>query len=152
MADYIAETTVNDILELLKDVSDNNVWTSALSGLQTAANTLGLGGIKVPVPVPQAIVNDITEAVEDALTGGDGGDSSSPSPSEPQPGLNLTPIDPLDPLKKIAKAINEAEKLLNEENLVIATGTVEANLNVDVGGVAGANATIKVDIRPRPQA
>ena len=62
----------------------------------------------------------------------------------------IPPVDPLLPLQRIAQAINAAEQNLNQENLVIHSGSVDVNLTVDVGGVAGAAANIKFNIAPRP--
>ena len=146
MADYFVEKTVDALLGELEGVSDNAVWTGALSGVRAAANQLGLGGIKITLPVPQAIINDILDSAGDFVTPDD---SSSPPPV---PAMDLAAVDPLEPLKKIAAAINEAEGLLNQENLVIATGEVEATFNVDVGGVAGANAAVRITIQPRQEA
>ncbi len=144
MADYVVNRSVSQILNDLKDADpDNAVWTGAIDGLKTTANGLGLGGVTIPIVVPQAIIDDIIDFVTPDADGGGG--------STPVPGLDLAAVDPLEPLKKIAQAINEAEGLLNQENLVIATGEVEATLNVDVGGVAGANAAIRITIQPRPE-
>ena len=45
--------------------------------------------------------------------------------------------------------MRRAEDTLNQENLVIASGELSVELNVDVGGVAGAHA--KVDLRIEPK-
>ncbi len=60
------------------------------------------------------------------------------------------PPDPTEVLEKIVNAINQAETILNKQNLVIATGSVQASLSVNVGGVAAGQATIQITIQPKP--
>lgn len=62
----------------------------------------------------------------------------------------LPPIDPVAALRLLAEAISEAERTLNGDNLVIATGNVEVDLNLDVGGIVGAHAKFSLRIEPKP--
>lgn len=54
-------------------------------------------------------------------------------------------IDPLVVLREIADALNAAESVLNQQNFVIASGTVSAQLTLPI-----ANATVTFTITPRP--
>lgn len=70
----------------------------------------------------------------------------------PQLPANPPTVDVFDTLTKIADAINQAETILNKQNLVILTGNVEAELNVMAAkGSPGAHAKISFQITPKPQ-
>ncbi len=82
-----------------------------------------------------------------------------PIPTLPTPGLAdggvpaisvpaVNPIDPTKALGAIAKAIKEAETTLLGENLAIHNASVDVELTVDVGGVAGASAKFNLQIGP----
>ena len=72
--------------------------------------------------------------------------------SAPQLPANPPTVDSFDTFTKIAEAINQAENILNKQNLVILTGTVEAELNVMTAkGGPGAHAKISFQITPKPQ-
>lgn len=62
----------------------------------------------------------------------------------------LPPINPVEALRQLAAAVSEAEQTLNQQNLVVATGTMDVELNVDVGGVLGAHAKLSLKIEPKP--
>ncbi len=64
----------------------------------------------------------------------------------------LKPIDPSRALDEIAKAIKKAEQTLLGENLAIHNASVDIDLAVDVGGVAGATAHFNLTIGPTPTA
>lgn len=63
-------------------------------------------------------------------------------------GPPLVPVDPKIVLKAVAEGIMEAERALNAENLLIASGSVELTVNVIHEGNPGALARIMLDIRP----
>ncbi|HEV2818061.1 MAG TPA: hypothetical protein VGW40_12670 [Allosphingosinicella sp.] len=63
----------------------------------------------------------------------------------------LSPIDPAKALAQIAKAVSEAEKAFNVQNLAVMNGKVNVQLMVNVGGVAGAQANFDLTIGPTPQ-
>jgi hypothetical protein len=67
-------------------------------------------------------------------------------PALPEPAIN--PVDPVKALGDIAKAIKEAETTLLGENLAIHNASVDVELSVDVGGVAGASAKFNLQIGP----
>lgn len=74
-----------------------------------------------------------------------------PSPGDlipPPPASTLQPIDPADALREVARAVRDAESVLNEANLAIANASAEVTLVVRVGGLAGADATLNVTISP----
>lgn len=133
MADSF-DLTLDDVLDQLEAVP-------AL-GLLAAAFRAGLGPIgidatemKISFPI------DLIEDLVSALTPPGGTD-----PPTVLPGLTLG--DPMQPLQRIAEAINAAEALLNQQSLVVAQGSVEVTLGIDVGG-AQADAKLRLDIRPR---
>jgi hypothetical protein len=68
------------------------------------------------------------------------------APAVPLPATN--PIDPAKALGDIAKAIKQAEQTLLGENLAIHNASVDIDLVVDVGGVAGASAKFNLQIGP----
>lgn len=114
------------------------------------ADTVGAGGL--PYSGFKAAVGGLVDLDEEigfdipnpfpAPPGGDSG-SVAPAPS-------LEPIDPAAVMKSIARAMREAEKLLNVENLAIGRASAEVSLVVSVGGIAGATTTLKLDIGPSP--
>lgn len=63
----------------------------------------------------------------------------------------LSPINTTDALKEIAKAVSEAEKALNVQNLAVLNGKVNVQLVVKVGELAGAHASFDLAIGPAPQ-
>jgi hypothetical protein len=79
-------------------------------------------------------------------------------PPPPSPGsgtavtapLPLQPIDPVKALEDIAKAVRQAERTLLGENLSIHNASVDVNLLVNVGNVAGASANLNLKIGPVP--
>jgi hypothetical protein len=167
MPDDHFELSLDDVLDLLKDASSQLSDTSPGLGapsprdayetaLEIFRDTIAaLPGdvldLSVDVTPPQAWVadqlqfwKDKVKDLEDQLK--DLTDGQPPAPTAPA----SPAIDPLLPLERIAQAINAAEKNLNQENLVISSGSIEVTLNVDVGGVAGAAANIKFNIAPRP--
>ncbi len=70
--------------------------------------------------------------------------SGGSAPAMPQP------IDPQKVLQAIAEAIEDAEEILGRQRLAIATGHVEADMTVNIGGVAGASAKFRLQIGPTP--
>lgn len=82
---------------------------------------------------------------------GDGGGGGAGPPNLLPPIPVLQPIDPQLAVTQIAQAVREAEKILNSENLAIGGATAEINVVVSVGGVAGANATLKINLGPTPR-
>ncbi len=79
----------------------------------------------------------------------DGGGGGGGAVQLPLPGL--VPIEPDEVLKAVADAIAAAEKILNAENLAIGGATAEVNVVVSVGGLAGANANLKINLGPTPR-
>lgn len=79
-----------------------------------------------------------------SLPGAGAGGGAPPPPT----GFGLQPIDPADALREIAKAVRDAESVLNEANLAIANASADVKLVVRVGGLAGADATLNVTISP----
>lgn len=66
------------------------------------------------------------------------------------PPLISPPIDPLIVLKQIADGIQHAENILNQQSLIIASGSVEIELDVKVGNEVGGHAKITFQISPKP--
>lgn len=66
-------------------------------------------------------------------------------------GAALAPIDPAKALQDIAKAVAEAEKMFNGQNLAVLHGKVNVQLLVKVGDIAGAQANFDLAIGPIPQ-
>lgn len=123
------------------------------------ANKVGVGG--APYEAFKAAVGfavDLDEVIKFSIPNpfpappgsGDEGDGAGP-PNLLPPLPSLQPIDPSSALKSIAKAIRDAEKLLNAENLAIGGASAEVTLVVEVGGLAGANTTFKINIGPTPR-
>lgn len=104
-------------------ISWNDVCDSLGRGLDAA-------GISRRITVPDSV------SPPGASGGGDAGAPAIPEPNEV--------------LEKIVRAINQAEGILNQQNLVIAAGSVQASLNVSVAGVVAAQATIQLNIQPKP--
>lgn len=75
---------------------------------------------------------------------------TAPEPAAALPN-QLVPISPTDAMREVAEAVRDAETALNEANLAIANASAEVSLVVNVGGVAGANATLNVTISPTTQ-
>ncbi len=70
--------------------------------------------------------------------------------SPPPVAFPAAAVDPTQALNDIARAIKEAEKTLLGENLSIHNASVDVQLSVDVGGVAGATANFNLQIGPVP--
>ncbi len=139
---YSITLSADDILDKLKATFDNNGVHTAIEGLRDTLAILGWDDSEdseVTFSIPQHIVDAILSA----------GTLSFPDPPEDTPG-GLISVDPVEPLRQLAKAINAAESLLNEEHLVIASADVQVDLNVAVGGLAGARAVVKFGIQPKP--
>ena len=60
-------------------------------------------------------------------------------------------VEPEAVLEAIAKALKNAEGLLNDANLALLSGSVGIKLNVAVAGVAGAQTEFTLQIGPVPQ-
>lgn len=155
MPDQQITLSVSAAIAGLGSISQNSLWQGAVSGLEASANQLGLGDRSFEIPLPDWV--DLLSAAKEELEGKvqelqDLLDAQPPGTAPGAgPGLPaLAPVDPLAPLQRLAEAINAAEQRLNLQNLVIASGSVEVNLSVKVGDLAGAQATVKLDIQPRP--
>lgn len=68
----------------------------------------------------------------------------------PPPPLSSPPVDPLVVLKQIADGIKTAENILNQQSLIIATGSVEVEMEVKVGKEVGGHAKITFQVTPKP--
>jgi hypothetical protein len=108
---------------------------------------------KLAVPPALALLGkDMDDKIEFIIpdpfldAGSGGGEVTLPAPP---PGL--APIDPTEVLTAIAAAMGEAEKILNAENLAIGGATAEVNVVVSIGGLAGANANLKINLGPTPR-
>ena len=76
--------------------------------------------------------------------GGGGGGGAAPAAA-------ANPINPLDALQQVVTAVRTAEKDLEDKaNLHIAQGTIDLEMAIDVGGVAGAQGRIHLEIAPKP--
>lgn len=125
----------------------------AQGGCEGAVGTLRgmFAGLSVTLPTPQGVLDELAEWKEKAqelqeqLGNSGGGDGDGPAPGTPL----LPGGDPMEPLRRLAEAINEAENTLNLQNLIIASGSAEVSLVVEVGGAA-AQASVRLDIQPRP--
>lgn len=107
--------------------------SGALGALRQALNDLGISGRDTPIPKRLPSLPPLPT-----------GSGNAP------PGLPLPPVDPVLALQQLADAISRAEKTLNQENLLIASGDLNVDLSVDVGGVAGAHAQVNLRIEPKP--
>lgn len=114
------------------------------------ADTVGAGGlpystfraaISAVVDLDETISIDIPDPFSTPFDSGSG--ASVPGPA-------LQPIDPSAVLKSIARAMREAEKLLNTENLAIGGASADVTLVVDIGGIAGATTTFRINVGPTP--
>lgn len=76
--------------------------------------------------------------------------ADSTLPSGGLPGAVPAPLSPVEVLQEIAKAINNAESVLNQQNFVIAAGSVQATVTVSLPGMAAAQATVQLTIGPKP--
>lgn len=127
------------------------------SYVKPLADKVGAGGAFNAFKTAIGLVVDLDEDISfnipnpfPAPPGSEGGESDNP-PNLLPPIPSLQPINPEAALKAIAKAVREAEKLLNVENLAIGGASAEVSLIVDIGGVAGANTTFKINIGPTPR-
>ena len=156
MADTInVVLTAQQVLDALKGLCPRPPPPLAGSACRSAVDALAAlidvaADLNFEVPSPQALLDEIddlktkAEALQRQIEELLGSAQTPVAPTPPLPGG-----DPLMPLRRLAEAINEAESLLNDQNLVIAGGTVDVQLTVAVGG-ASAGANIKLDIAPRP--
>jgi len=111
-----------------------NTITDSLTEVKNLINDLG---IPAPAPIPDSVLQ-LLNKIKDLL------DNLPAQPPKP------TPMDPVLAVKQIAEAIKQAEETLNKQNLVIASGSVQVDLDVKVGDAAGAHATINFQISPKP--
>ena len=145
--------SVADALDKLREVYPNNpAWTGPVDALKGVLNTLPAPP-PIAFPVPQWVTdlqnqaNSLSQqllALQQQLASLL---SAPPQPPSPPP---LAPANPVDVLRDIATGVKTAESILNEVNLVIATGAVETELDVAFGKVAGAHAKIKINLTPKP--
>lgn len=142
MADTL-DFSASDALDALALLCPGGPAGAACTGAIATLRGIA-GGLTISLPTPQSVLDEIQtwrEKAEDTLSGG--GEST-------RPGLPALPGgDPMEPLRRLAEAINEAESKLNTQNLVIASGSAEVSLVVEVGGAA-AQASVRLDIQPRP--
>lgn len=139
--------SASEVLDALEELCPGGLAQSPCEG---AIGTLrGLfSGLSVTLPTPQGVLDELAEwkqKAEDLQAQQGNGEGGAPSPAGPL----LPGGDPMEPLRRLAEAINEAESKLNLQNLVIASGTAEVSLVVEVGGAA-AQASVRLDIQPRP--
>lgn len=121
----------------LRELLDDHVKpiaNAAGAGLAYTALTAALAAvldrkIRIPVPDPAKDAAEVGKAVAEALA----------------------PIDPANALRDIAKAVGEAEKAFNGQNLAVLNGRVNVQLMVKVGDAAGAQANFDLAIGPTPQ-
>ena len=120
-----------------------------LGGPAAAAYQTFRGALDAVFDLSQKIEFNIPNPFPD-LSGGDGdGDGGPPNLLPPLP--SLQPIDPNDVLQGLAQAVRNAEGVLNGENLAIGGATLDISLVVQVAGLAGANANLKINIGPTPR-
>lgn len=128
-----------DVAVLLRNATGledkaQKVWNSACVAFEGFLDRIG--DVIVSLPIPDSICPPPP-------------DGGPPSPAQPPP------LDVQQTLFNIAAAINEAEKTLNLQNLIIGSGSIETVLDVaiEVGGKllgAGAHTTIKINLGPKP--
>jgi len=71
--------------------------------------------------------------------------------SVPEPPRLPPPVDPSEVMVALSSAITNAESVLNKQGLVIASGTIEVDINVKLpGNVGGATAKLSIQINPKP--
>jgi hypothetical protein len=63
----------------------------------------------------------------------------------------LSPMDPSKVLLEVARAVSDAEKTLNGQNLAVLQGKVNVQLLVKIGDAAGGQANFDLAIGPTPQ-
>ena len=71
-------------------------------------------------------------------------------PAPPAPAASIPAMDPRVALRSLAEALRDAEGVLNDQRLVIASGTLEVDVNVRVGDAVGAQAKFHLQITPQP--
>lgn len=135
MADNF-ELSLDDVLDALDDIA---VLVPLVAVFRGGLATANIDPDSLKVEFPTALIQDL---IDDLTPTGGGGGAVLP----PLPGLVRG--DPMQPLQRIAEAINAAEALLNQQSLVVAQGSVEVTVAIDVGG-AQADAKLHLDIRPR---
>jgi hypothetical protein len=112
-----------------------------IQGLRGAARDLNIANVQTPIPRdPASLLPGLPPLTPPDL----------PGVTPPPPPPSLPPVDPVEALNGIARAIQQMERTLNPENLVIADTSVDVELNVRVGDVAGAHATLHIQIQPKP--
>ncbi|MFQ3568688.1 MAG: hypothetical protein SNJ59_17005 [Aggregatilineales bacterium] len=130
---------LSDVFAALKSVMSNPAWDAAITTLEGLAPA----GCPLPLPLPPNLA-DLQAQYNTLLSQFTAAQNTIAELTAVQP------VDPNDVLKQIAQAINQAETLLNQQSLVIASGTIETDLYVKVGNVAGAETKITFHITPRP--
>ncbi|MGF1627533.1 MAG: hypothetical protein ACFCVH_21855 [Alphaproteobacteria bacterium] len=118
-----------------------------LGGAATGAYTVFVGALNAAFDLDKKIGFTIPNPFPPPPDSGGSGEPPNLLPPLP----SLQPIDPEEVLKGVARAVRDAEKLLNTQNLAIGGATAEVTLVVQVGGIAGANATLKISIGPTPR-
>ncbi len=92
-----------------------------------------------------AAVQVLKNRLQDVNISGQGS-FSIPLPPQPDPdGGPPAVVSPQEILDQIVKGINAAEGTLNAQNFVIASGTVEARLQLPIAGV-----NVTFNIAPKP--
>ena len=128
--------TVGDLLTAIDDTTGHNAAIGgALNGVRALTDAVHLTDSDTPLPRH--------------FTGPTNGGGGTPANGAAAPAPVLAPINPVDALRQLAEAISEAERTLNKENLVVATGDLDIELNVDVGGIAGAHAKFTLHVAPK---
>jgi hypothetical protein len=118
-------------------------------------------------PLVAGTVDHAYDAFRTTVVGAAGGESREfnvdvhlpqlPGPPVPDgtPGVPSTPaLPPVDPkrvLEELAKAIRDAERILTSEHMMTMSADIDVTLVVDIGGVAGGQANLKLHIGPVPQ-
>lgn len=74
--------------------------------------------------------------------------ASLPAPTAPA--ASIPAMDPRVALRSLAEALRDAEGVLNDQRLVIASGILEVDVNVRVGDAVGAQAKFHLQITPQP--
>lgn len=134
MADNF-KLSLDDVLDAMDDIA---VLVPLVAVFRGGLATANIDPDRLKVEFPTALIEDL---IDDLTPPGGGGTVLPPLPG-------LVRGDPMQPLQRIAEAINAAEALLNQQSLVVAQGSVEVTVAIDVGG-AQADAKLHLDIRPR---
>jgi hypothetical protein len=94
--------------------------------------------------LPQEIKNKVEEIIRQF-----GNMIPAPPTAPPAPPLP-PPMDPREALRGLAEGIRQAEDILNQKNLVIASGYIDIDIQLKVDKEVGASAKIHIDITPKP--